>query len=177
MRVSNNFHVTSEAFASGLLILAWLVVMRSTRSSKWQLAMISLPGTVTHEALHGMVGLLLFAKPKSFSIFPKRQGNTWVLASVGFTNLNIWNAAPVAFAPLLMLGIGWLLYERWMLPTFLLADYWIWLSSGYVTACCFFPAFRQRPTSKLVPSPDSCTAVSVWGCGTSSSESLCHVTQ
>ena len=49
------------------------------------------------EAVHGLVGLLLFAKPRSFSIVPKRQGDTWVLGSVGFTNLNIWNAAPVAF--------------------------------------------------------------------------------
>jgi hypothetical protein len=138
MRLPSNFDLTTEALASAVLILTWLVVMRSTRYSKWQLAMISLPGTVMHEALHGMVGLVLFAKPKSFSIFPNRQGNTWVLGSVGFTNLNIWNAAPVAFAPLLMLGIGWLLYAKWMLPTFLAANYWIWLASGYVTACAFF---------------------------------------
>jgi hypothetical protein len=59
------------------------------------------------KALHGLVGLLLFAKPRSFSIVPKRQGDTWVLGSVGFANLNIWNAAPVAFAPVLMLGIGY----------------------------------------------------------------------
>lgn len=91
-----------------------------------------------HEALHWMVGLLLIAKPKSFSIFPKRQGNIWVLGSVSFANLNIWNAALVAFAPLLMLGIGWLLYERRMLPTFLIAHHWIWLTSGCVTACCVF---------------------------------------
>jgi hypothetical protein len=138
MRLPNNFHLTTETLASAVLILTWLVAMRSTRYSKWQLAMISLPGTFLHEALHGMVGLLLFAKPKSFSIFPKRQGNNWVLGSVGFTNLNIWNAAPVAFAPLLMLGIGWLLYEHWMLPTFLMAHYLIWVVSGYVTACALF---------------------------------------
>lgn len=138
MRLPNNFHLTTETLASAVLILTWLVAMRSTRYSKWRLAMISLPGTFLHEALHGMVRLLLFAKPQSFSIFPKRQGNTWVLGSVGFANLNIWNAAPVAFAPLLMLGIGWLLYEHWMLPTFLVANYWIWLVSGYVTACAFF---------------------------------------
>ena len=138
MHLPNSFHLTIETLASAVLILTWLGVMRSTRYSKWQLAMISLPGTVMHEALHGVVGLVLFAKPKSFSILPRRQGNTWVLGSVGFTNLNIWNAAPVAFAPLLMLGIGWLLYVNWMLPTFMMANYLIWVASGYVTACALF---------------------------------------
>jgi len=61
-----------------------------------------------------------------------------VLGSVGFTNLNIWNAAPVAFAPLLMLGIGWLLYVNWTLPTFMMANYLIWVASGYVTACALY---------------------------------------
>lgn len=130
--------LTTETLASAVLILTWLVVMRSTRYSKWQLALISFPGTAMHEALHGMVGLVLFAKPKSFSVFPKREGNTWVLGSVRFTNLNVWNAAPVAFAPLLMLGIGLLLYVNWMLPTFHAANYLIWVASGYVTACSFF---------------------------------------
>jgi hypothetical protein len=138
MRLPDNFYLTTEALASAVLILTWLVVMRSTRYSKWQLAFISLPGTAMHEALHGMVGLVLFAKPKSFSIFPKREGNTWVLGSVGFGNLNIWNAAPVAFAPLLMLGIGWLLYVNWTLPSFVMANYLIWVASGYVTACALY---------------------------------------
>lgn len=140
---------TAKTLPSLLLILAWLGVMRSTRSSGWWVAVISLPGTVLHEALHGMVGLVLFAKPKSFSIFPKRQGNTWVLGSVGFANLNIWNAAPVAFAPLLMLAIGWLLYVNWMLPTFMVANYWIWVASGYVTACAFFSCIPSTTDIKV----------------------------
>lgn len=149
MNLPTNFHFTTEAYASAVLILTWLIVMRSTRHSRWQVAMISLPGTVMHEALHGLVGWVLFAKPRSFSIFPKRQGNTWVLGSVGFANLNIWNAAPVAFAPLLMLGTGWLLYEHWMLPTFLVADYWIWVASGYVTACSLFSCVPSATDIKV----------------------------
>lgn len=149
MHLPNNFHFTAETLASAVLILTWLVVMRSTRYSKWQLALISLPGTAMHEALHGMVGLLLFAKPNSFSVFPKRQGNTWVLGSVRFTNLNIWNAAPVAFAPLLMLGIGRLLYLNWMLPTFYAANYLIWVASGYVTACAFFSCIPSTTDIKV----------------------------
>ncbi|WPC65681.1 hypothetical protein SBP18_14440 [Rhodoferax ferrireducens] len=149
MRLPNNFYLTTETLASAVLILTWLVVMRSTRYSKWQLALISLPGTVMHEALHGMVGLVLFAKPKSFSIFPKRERNTWVLGSVGFGNLNIWNAAPVAFAPLVMIGIGWLLYVNWMLPTFHAANYLIWIVSGYVTACAFFSCIPSTTDIKV----------------------------
>lgn len=136
--LTSDLSLTAKTLPSLLLILAWLGVMRSTRYSRWQVAVISLPGTFMHELLHGLVGFLLFAKPRSFSIFPKRQGNTWMLGSVGFTNLNIWNSAPVAFAPLVMIGIGWLLYEHWMLPTFMMANYLIWVASGYVTACTFF---------------------------------------
>lgn len=140
---------TAKTLPSLLLILAWLGVMRSTRSSGWWVAVISLPGTFMHEALHGLVGFVLFAKPKSFSIFPKRQGNTWVLGSVDFTNLNIWNAAPVAFAPLLMLGIGWLLYVNWMLPTFLMSNYLIWVASGYVVACSLFSCIPSTTDIKV----------------------------
>lgn len=130
--------MTTDTLASAVLILTWLGIMRSTRYSKWQVAVISLPGTVTHELLHGLVGFVLFAKPRSFSIFPKRQGDAWVLGSVGFANLTLWNAAPVAFAPFLMLGFGWLLYEHWVLPTFQIGNYAIWVASGYVTACSLF---------------------------------------
>jgi hypothetical protein len=138
MPLPNNLAMTTDALASAVLILTWMGIMRSTRYSKWQVAFISFPGTVMHEALHGLMGLVLFAKPRSFSIFPKRQGDTWVLGSVGFANLNIWNAAPVAFAPFLMLGIGWLLYKHWVLPTFQIGNYLIWVVSGYVTACSLF---------------------------------------
>ena len=130
--------MTTEVLASAALILTWLIVMRSTRYSKWQIALISLPGTFMHELLHGLVGLVLFAKPRSFSIFPKRQGDTWVLGSVGFANLTIWNAAPVAFAPFLMLGIGAPLFQYGMLPSFLRADYWMWVACGYGVACSLF---------------------------------------
>lgn len=149
MHLPINFHLTTEALASAALILTWLGIIRSTRNYKWQVAFISLPGTVTHELLHGLVGFLLFAKPRSFSIFPKRQGNTWTLGSVGFINLNIWNSAPVAFAPVLMLGIGWLLYEHWMLPTFHAANYLIWVASGYVTACALFSCIPSATDIKV----------------------------
>ena len=72
-----------------------------------------------------------------------------MLGSVGFANLNILNAAPVAFAPLLMLGIGWLLYEHWMLPTFLMANYLIWVASGYVTACSLFSCIPSSADIKV----------------------------
>lgn len=138
MPLPKNLSMATETLASSVLIMTWLLVMRSVRYSKWQLAMISLPGTVTHELLHCLMGLLLFAKPRSFSILPKRQDDTLVLGSVGFSNLNIWNAAPVAFAPFLMLGIGWLLFEHWMLPNFQIGNYLIWVASGYITACSLF---------------------------------------
>lgn len=130
--------MTDDLLPSGLLVLAWLGLMRGARSSGWQVAAISLPGTMLHEAAHFVVGLLLCAKPVSVSLFPKRDGDSWILGSVGFSNLTLWNAAFVAFAPLLLVGIAWELFGLWMQPAFSAGQYLSWLLSGYVTACALF---------------------------------------
>lgn len=130
--------LTPEAIPSVVLASVWFLALRRARYSGWRVAMLSLVGTTGHELLHAGVGWVLCAKPTSFSIFPKRNGNTWVLGSVGFTNLNIWNSAPVAFAPLLLAGVGLLVFQHWMLPSFLGGLYLTWLLAGYVVACCFF---------------------------------------
>jgi len=110
------------------LAAAWFALLRGARSSRWRVALLSIAGTIGHEMMHAAVGWALNAKPVSFSIFPRRNGDTWILGSVTFRNLNIWNSAPVAFAPLLLAG-----------------SYGTWLLSGYVVACCLFAC---------LPSPD-----------------------
>jgi hypothetical protein len=105
--------VSLAQLPSVILVLAWLVVMRSTRSSGWRAALLSIPGTVLHEAAHLFVGLLFFAKPVSINLIPRRRDNHWVLGSVS-ANLNFFNAVPVAFAPLLLIGMAWLLLELWL---------------------------------------------------------------
>lgn len=61
-----------------------------------------------------------------------------MLGSVSFRNLNIWNAAPVAFAPLAMLPLGTLVMLYWMVPAFQAGQYATWAAAGYLGACCFF---------------------------------------
>jgi hypothetical protein len=54
---------------------------------------------------HYCAGLLTLARPRSFSVMPRRTGPEWTLGSVGFENLRWYNAAPTALAPFLILAI------------------------------------------------------------------------
>ncbi len=119
---------------SALLVLSWLGVLRWARRSGWLIAPLSLVGTTLHEALHWGAGWLLQARPTSFSILPRREGNRWVLGSVGFTNLNIWNSAPVALAPLLLAVIAIAVFQFWTSPAIQAHEYVSWVLSGYVVA-------------------------------------------
>lgn len=119
-----------------LLVLGWLALMRYLSRTGWSLAIVGLIGTTLHEAAHYLVGLLLGAKPVSVSLWPKRQGDHWVLGSVGFNQLNIWNSAFVAMAPLLLLALAILTFSFITGPAFITGSLGTWLLSGYVIACC-----------------------------------------
>lgn len=64
-----------------------------------------LAGTICHEIAHFSVGMLTGASPQSFSIIPRRSGNSWRLGAVTLTNVRWYNAAPAALAPLLIMLI------------------------------------------------------------------------
>jgi len=73
------------------------------------ISLILLPGTFLHELSHYIVGLLLNAKPTSFSIIPNKQkGST---GHVEFRNVKFYNAIPIALAPLFggLFGL-WFMY-------------------------------------------------------------------
>ena len=78
-------------------------------------ALINMPGTILHEAMHFIVGLLLNAKPCNFTLFPRRNENGYVMGSVGFTNITFYNAIPSSMAPLMLLPIGFYV-NRYFLP-------------------------------------------------------------
>lgn len=65
--------------------------------------LFTLAGTICHEAAHLLVGLLVGARPVSFSLWPRRVGRHWQLGAVALTRVRWWNAAPAALAPLLIL--------------------------------------------------------------------------
>jgi len=60
-----------------------------------------LPGTILHEFLHFIIGLLLNGKPVGFSLIPKKSYSGYILGSVSFRNITFYNAVPIALAPLL----------------------------------------------------------------------------
>lgn len=64
-----------------------------------------LAGTVVHETMHFLVAALTNARPVSFSVLPRRQGNAWILGTVGCANIRWYNAMLVGFAPLLVLAV------------------------------------------------------------------------
>lgn len=130
--------VLSQNLPSFVMVAAWLLFLRASRTSGWRMALVSLPGTWLHEVAHWITGLLLGAKPVSFSLWPRKDEHTWVLGSVGFQRMNIWNAAPVALAPLMLFGLGWLAFEHLLQPSFEQGRYGIWVLLGYPVAACLY---------------------------------------
>lgn len=144
MLSSEFFWMTSDTLPSIVLVVVWWVLMRSVRNTGYGIAVLGIAGTWLHEMMHLMYGFLLGAKPVSFSLWPKRVGNTWIFGSVGFTGLNIWNSGFVAFAPLTLAPVGVVLYQGWLLSAFFEGRYFEWLGASYVVACCFFSCIPSR---------------------------------
>jgi hypothetical protein len=71
------------------LVLIFYALLRGLRNSMWCIAFLSLPGTIAHELAHFVVGMLLLAKPRGGSIWPKAHGDTWRLGSVSFGNIGL----------------------------------------------------------------------------------------
>lgn len=70
--------------------------------------LISLPGTIAHELVHLLVGMLLFAHPSGFTILPKKTAeNHWQLGSVAFANIHWLNALFIGLAPLALAPLAW----------------------------------------------------------------------
>ncbi|MCM0044557.1 MAG: hypothetical protein NBV65_08005 [Burkholderiaceae bacterium] len=98
-----------------LLLAAGLLALR-----RWpRLYAISLwPGTVAHELLHYVAGLIFGAQPLSLSVIPRRKPDGgWLLGSVSFARLRWWNSVPVGLAPLALVPAGgWIFIESASLP-------------------------------------------------------------
>jgi hypothetical protein len=95
-----------------LLAILWL------RRWPWLYAIALWPGTVAHELLHFVAGLLMGAKPVSLTVIPKRKlEGGWVLGSVMFARLRWWNSVPVGLAPLALVPAGgWAFIQSAALP-------------------------------------------------------------
>lgn len=103
----NSSEVLAKLITDRFLLILLVIILtsfkRTAYKSMWLAVMINLPGTILHECAHFAVGLLLNAKPVSFSLFPKKVDDHYVTGQVGFSNMKFYNALPVSMAPLLLL--------------------------------------------------------------------------
>lgn len=101
-----------------ILMLGMTVALVRSSMHPTTFALVAWPGTTAHEASHGLVGLLLGAKPCEFSLFPKKapDGESWILGYVAFSNLKWWNAPFTAMAPLMLAPIAIWLVAEWAYP-------------------------------------------------------------
>ena len=99
----------NNRFLMIFLVIVLIKAKYKTYSNIYISALVNIPGTFLHEMSHFLVGLFLNAYPTRFSLFPKKQGNFYVMGSVGFNNIHFYNAVPAALAPLLLLFVGYYL--------------------------------------------------------------------
>jgi len=85
------------------------------------LAFIEAPATLAHVIAHGLMGVIFNAEPhwSSLTLWPKIKIHSdgsyeVVFGSIGFTNINSFNALPVALAPLLLLFLPYLFVDYGM---------------------------------------------------------------
>lgn len=71
----------------------------------WPYSLFTLPGTCTHELSHYFMAKLCFAEPRLPSLWPRRNGNTWIMGSVEFVPTFI-NVVPIALSPFLLFPFG-----------------------------------------------------------------------
>lgn len=122
-----------EIFTALAALFWWWVLLR-LRGSTWRFALVALVGTVLHELAHFLVGVVTGAKPVSLRLFPQRTAQGWVLGSVTFEQVTLLNAAPVAFAPLLLFALAPILGLYWAAPAARDGSWWMWLFATYVCA-------------------------------------------
>lgn len=104
----------------GHLLLIVLLLLLTLRLRRWprSYAALTWPGTLAHEFLHYLAGLLTGARPVSLTIIPRKEANgTWVLGEVAFARLRWWNSVPVGLAPLTLLPLGaWIAQQSATFP-------------------------------------------------------------
>lgn len=139
-----------NGFIPSLLLAAtFLALLLYARRSPWGLTVLALPGTLAHELLHYIVGLLLRAQPVGFSLWPRRTGKTWRLGEVSFARAGIFNSAFIAFAPLLLLPLGWLWLMQVTLPLWAAGRWGWWLPAVYLLATLLYASLPSLTDIRL----------------------------
>ena len=117
--LTHNLAVLTAAFASHNgriyigVVLGLVLLLYFLRRSIVLFSLAAFPGTLLHELLHLIVGLLLYGRPSGFSVIPRRVTRGYVLGSVRFANVRWYNGGFIGLAPLMLLPLAlWLLAWR-----------------------------------------------------------------
>jgi hypothetical protein len=110
----------TREWAYVLAVAAALWGLRKARRFFPVFALLVLPGTLAHEGLHALLGLVLRGRPAGFTLLPRREGRGWVMGSVAFANIRWYNAFFIGAAPLLLLpaAYGLLVWRLGAHPVF-----------------------------------------------------------
>lgn len=124
--------------------LGVMLLVFTLRLRRWPAlyAVLTWPGTLAHELLHYLAGLVTGARPVSLTIIPREEsGGIWVLGEVAFARLRWWNSVPVGLAPLSLFPLAaWIAAQSLALPLF------DWSGAGLkqLTVLCVLSAWPSR---------------------------------
>ncbi len=125
---------------------------QAKRSGIILLAIWNLAGVMLHELAHLLVGILCRAQPTNISLIPRRSGTRWQLGAVRFTRINAVNAVPIAFAPLGLTVVAYLVANSWF----------TWLHSTLTTTLALYAVLFILLYNAL-PSPQDLRVATNWG--------------
>lgn len=96
----------NSIFISIFIFITLYFILKKVSKSNTFLLIFNFPGTVVHELSHFILGLIFLAKPKNYTLIPKKTENGYVLGSVSFTNIRWYNAIPIGMSPLILLPLS-----------------------------------------------------------------------
>ena len=118
-----------------LSVIMGAIHRRVSSSGSILVILYCLPFTIMHEIAHAVAALLTGGRPSSFSVWPKRTGQGWILGSV-ISTPTILSAVPTALAPLGWLLIGYYAMVAWPLRPVWMPEYLIVVIVYACSAAC-----------------------------------------
>jgi len=123
----NAYPLKSIFFITTIIILIFL----SKKISKisYSYALLTLPATIMHELSHLTLSVITLGKPVKINLIPKKTKNGIIYGYVESSNINIWNAALIGLAPLILLILGVIFLFKYLIPEknifFIILDFYI----------------------------------------------------
>ena len=132
------------------VVMVCVLVLYFLRSHIIIFSLAAFPGTLLHELLHFIAGLVSFGRPTGFSVIPRRVSRGYALGSVRFAHVRWYNAWFIGLAPLLLLPMA-LFLLAWRvqgLHGFVVAEI-LW---AYLLATLIYASLPSWPDIKIAAS-------------------------